>query len=392
MSTSSADSGIVPGKRYRFVVASAAEAANAIRDKLGETAKVLSVRQIEGEGLARFLRAPKLEVIACIPEVETPPPNLSPPQSPAISPSPDAPSSIPGATPLGSSASPSSHPAQSHQEIAGQQSSANPADSLSPFSQEPPVAQQTQQPESRLVHILRRAGLPDSFLLRFAADPDWQEIQRLPLSTAFPRAVLHLRNAIPRRSIVAATRRVAFFGSPGAGSTTALCKQLAAEIFLRNRPACVMKLDGEEPNSTEALAMYCEALGIPLLRSSTELMQVENDVIVYFDVPGAISDPKARKRLHKALSDYGISSRVLVINTSYERELIKHFYQHSAELGTTHVVFTHMDELLHYGKLWEFVLDPGLSPLFASTGPNLAGDCERDVIGLLVRKTLAVRA
>ena len=55
------------GKRYRFVVRSADEAATAIREKLGEKAKVLSVRQIEGEGLARFLRAPKLEIIAYIP-------------------------------------------------------------------------------------------------------------------------------------------------------------------------------------------------------------------------------------------------------------------------------------------------------------------------------------
>ncbi|MEI6036189.1 MAG: hypothetical protein WCS65_18135, partial [Verrucomicrobiae bacterium] len=60
------------GKRYRFVVSSADEAATAIREKLGEKAKVLSVRQIEGEGLARFLRAPKLEIIAHLPSEEEP--------------------------------------------------------------------------------------------------------------------------------------------------------------------------------------------------------------------------------------------------------------------------------------------------------------------------------
>ncbi len=50
--------------RYRFVVKSADEAARAIRDKLGENARVLSVRQLEGSGLAGFLKAPRLEVIA----------------------------------------------------------------------------------------------------------------------------------------------------------------------------------------------------------------------------------------------------------------------------------------------------------------------------------------
>ena len=51
-------------KRYRLVVRSAEEAVRMIRDKLGDHAKVLSVRQIGGEGLRRFISSPKLEVIA----------------------------------------------------------------------------------------------------------------------------------------------------------------------------------------------------------------------------------------------------------------------------------------------------------------------------------------
>lgn len=371
------------GKRYRFVVGSAAEAATAIREKLGEHAKVLSVQQIEGSGLARFLRAPKLEVIAFLPDGEN---NTAPSSTSAVSakpPSEEVPVfRIPG----------------EEEELEPQVAPPPPAPHKPPESAPPkpaktslPVATSAPSGESRLLRILRRAGLPESFLLRFATDKDWQELQRMPLTSAFPRAVVYLRNSIPKRSIVAATKRVAFFGSPGVGATTALCKQLAGEIFLQNSPACVMKLDGEEPNSTEGLAMYCEALGIPLLRASSELLQVKDDVTVYFDVPGAISNAKSRKRLEKEMSNLGISSRVLVINATYERELMQHFYQHSAEMGTTHVVFTHFDELLHYGKLWEFVLDSELSPLFASTGPNLAGDCERDIIGMLVRKTLAAR-
>jgi len=351
------------GKRYRFVVASANEAAAAIREKLGEKAKVLSVRQIEGEGLARFLRAPKLEIIAHVPDEDSAsdaPPEFRLPEDPD-------PSSF--APPL-----------------AGKEKAA-PA---IPAAAEASVPSASTAPEeSRLLHMLKRAGLPESFLLRFSQEPDWQRLQTMPLSSAFPRAVLHLRQALPKRSLPPAARRVAFFGSPGAGSTTALCKQLAAEIFMRNRTACVMKIDGEDPNSTEGLAMYCEALGIPLLRSTSEMLNVDDDMIVYFDVPGTISTAKSRAKLQKAMTDLAISCRVLVINAAYERQLIKHFYQESVSLGATHVVFTHLDELLHYGKLWEFVLDAGLAPLFASTGPNLADDCERDIVGILVNKTLA---
>ena len=51
-------------KRYKIVVRSAEEAVRLIREKLGEKAKVVSVRQVGGEGLKRFISSPKLEVIA----------------------------------------------------------------------------------------------------------------------------------------------------------------------------------------------------------------------------------------------------------------------------------------------------------------------------------------
>src|SRR5262249_3099192 len=52
------------GDQYRFVVGSANEAVRILHERFGENARVISVRQVEGSGLARFLRAPKLEVIA----------------------------------------------------------------------------------------------------------------------------------------------------------------------------------------------------------------------------------------------------------------------------------------------------------------------------------------
>ncbi|MCS7008686.1 MAG: hypothetical protein N2035_00290 [Chthoniobacterales bacterium] len=409
MSASAGDSSLQTGKKYRFIVSSAQEAANAIREKLGPNARVLSVRQIEGEGLDRFLKSPKLEVIAHIP-----PESVSSQQLPSVSPSHDSgdaalklPSKDISTSPIPSNNLPLEYPknipVSSQLQSSHNLSSSSPpilpqvseAQSASVSSQNPqtskviPPASQKSRGESVLNRILIRAGLPESFLLRFSEDREWRELEELPIANAFPRAVIYLRKAIPQRSIPAATRRVAFFGSPGAGATTALCKQLASEVFLRNRRACVMKLDGDEPNSTEALATYCEALGIPLLRSPAELLEVPAETTVYFDIPGCTNNEKNRSRLRKILTDLAIETRVLVINAAYERQLIQHFYQHSTELAATHVVFTHLDELHHYGKLWEFMLDPGLSPLFGSTGPNLAGDCERDLASFLVRKTLS---
>ena len=56
------------GKKYRLVVKSAEEAVGAIREKLGSSARVLSVRQMGGQGLSKFISSPKLEVIVELPE------------------------------------------------------------------------------------------------------------------------------------------------------------------------------------------------------------------------------------------------------------------------------------------------------------------------------------
>src|SRR5690349_2477935 len=51
-------------QRYRFIVRSAEEAVSVLRERFGTAARVVSVRQVEGTGLARFLQSPKLEIIA----------------------------------------------------------------------------------------------------------------------------------------------------------------------------------------------------------------------------------------------------------------------------------------------------------------------------------------
>ena len=42
-----------------------------------------------------------------------------------------------------------------------------------------------------------------------------------------------------------------------------------------------------------------------------------------------------------------------------------------------------------WGRLWDYLFDGALEPLFLATGPSLTGDCEEDVCGALVRRTLA---
>ena len=72
--------------RFRFIVRSAEEAVTVLREQLGPRARVISVKQVEGKGLARFLRAPSLEVIAEVaPETPAAPAVPEPPAPAAAS-------------------------------------------------------------------------------------------------------------------------------------------------------------------------------------------------------------------------------------------------------------------------------------------------------------------
>ncbi len=372
---------ITPGQKYKFIVKSAEEAASIIREKLGETAQVISVRQVEGEGLARFLKSPKLEIIAQIPA--EPPQNQSRTEEDSNGQSQEAPE-------MDDEAPPAESPLRRKVTRAKRtRSPQEPRREDADYVPESLVrAMFKNLPSGRLWTILSKAGIPGEFLAQFGERPETRHLNEQPLQTAISHFAMLMRDRAPSRSL-ALSNRVAFFGSPGSGSTTALCKQLASDIFLHGHSASVMKLEADEPNSSEGLAMFCEALGVQLLRTRGELKKLNEDTNLYFDIPGMVLTGKNVRYLQKTFDDLGIESRVLVVNAAYERQLIQEAYTRAGSLGATHVVFTHVDEIPRCGKLWEFVLDDGLVPLFASTGQNIAADFDRHIIDLLVRRTLS---
>lgn len=376
---------ITPGKKYKFTVKSAEEAASIIREKLGETAEVISVRQVEGEGLARFLKSPKLEIIAQVPPPKPPANAAETPRSGSVEAESDS----------------AADEVEETVETATRPSRKKPPRQRKPRQPAPPKRDEAEfvpeamvkamfdnLPTGRLWTLLAKAGIPEEFLAQIGERPESQFLERQPLQTAISSFALLMRDRAPVHS-AALGGRVAFFGTPGSGSTTALCKQLASDVFLKGRATCVMKLDADEPNSTEGLAMFCEALGVPLLRTPGELRKVDPETTIYFDSPGVVLTGKNVRQLKKTFDSMRIESRVLVVNAAYERVLMQEAYTRATALGGTHVVFTHLDEIPRFGKLWEFVLDDGLAPLFASTGPNIAADFDRHVVDLLVRRTLS---
>lgn len=339
-------------QRIRFIVSSAEEAVTVLRDRFEGKAKVVSVRQVEGTGLARFLQAPKLEVIAEMAEEVA------------------GPASEVGAEDEGSGVFPEPDPV----------GSAAPSAPNAEF-----------QPESLLSglpRLLRAGGFSTQMLAGLQCRPDWSELEAMPRQRALLRVGMNLRadfDAIKRRPL---GNRVAFIGGPGVGKTTALCKWLASEVFVRGKRSAVLKLDLEQANPGDALAVFCEALGVPCARSIPDVPTLGPDESLFVDVPGIVpSGGNDVAPLMEALGPLFVTSRVIVINAAYDPELIKRAFGFAARADCTHVVFTHLDELTQWGKLWEFLLDHQLTPLFLGTGPNIAGDLEENVFASVLART-----
>jgi len=346
------------GNCYKFVVANANDAAQVIRERLGENARVLSVRTIEPSGLRSLWASPKIEVIATVAPVVAAPASAS-------------------TTPVAATASVNLTSDESAgpvvaQAVAPTRVRFNPA----------PLARD-------LTGLLRRAGFSEAILTRLQRSSDWNALQAMPLHRALVETSRTLqRLASDRRSIKPLTR-AAFIGLAGSGRTTALCKWLASEVSRRARLGHVVAAEFDQPVSRGPLPIFCEALGVPLAHYPASTQPAVSGGFVYFDLPPlSLRDPKANLPLAQFLDREQIPERVLVLNAAYGPDALRAGYARGRELGATHVVFTHLDERIQWGGLWDYVLEGGLEPLFLTTGPSLTGECEEDVFDVLARRTL----
>lgn len=341
---------------YKFTVKTTGEAVALIQQKLGPNARVLSVRAVEPTGLKKFFGAPQLEVVAQV----------------------DAPSAPAAAVALTSAeaAGPSIEVRRSTAPVtAGAGRAFRPAqESLAALG---------------LTGLLRRSGITETALNRLQAGANWNELNTLPLHRALAETSRLLRSQAEARPSRPPLSRAAFLGAAGVGRTTALCKWLAQEVFRRARLGHVVTIEFDRPNPLGPLPVFSEALGVPLAHFPCETRPAVPGGFVYFDLPGiSPRRPSDNRQIAGFLEREQITERVLVLNAAYDRASLRDGYSAGRDLGATHLVFTHLDEVPQWGKLWDYLFDEELEPLFLATGPSLTGDCEEDVPGAIVRRTL----
>ena len=331
------------GTCYRFVVESADQAATLIRERLGEHARVLSVRSIPRSGWRRLVSSPKLEVIAQI----------------------EAPTDAPVAASVEISAP-----------VSGRV--------IAPMGRR-------MQPENfrSLPDLLSRSGFSESVVNRLQANPGWSDLSSAPLHRSLVEVGRQLCAQVEARPARAPLSRAAFLGAPGVGRSTALCKWLAVEVFRRARMGHVVTAEFERPNAPGPLPVFCEALGVPVAHYPTSTQPSIPGGFVYFDLPGlSLRNPQENVSIAAFLQQEEISERVLVVNAAYEHGALRRAFAVGRELAATHVIFTHLDETQQWGRLWDYLLESELEPLFLSTGPSLTGDYEAEPAQALARRTL----
>ncbi len=354
--SSAPSSPLGPGA-YKFTVKSTAEAVALIRERLGPAARVLSVRPVEARGWRRFFAAPRLEVVA---QVDAPAGRL------------DSVSAEPAA------------PAEAADRVAPEL----PAVPTRRGADRLTRAVRTQS-SLGLSGLLRRSGVSESTLNRLEAQAGWAQLQSLPLHRALAETSGLLRAQAGSRQPRPPVSRAAFLGTAGVGRTTALCKWMSVDICRRARLGHVVSVEFDRPNPLGPLPVFAEALGVPLAHFPCATEAAVPGGFVYFDLPPiSVMRPGDNDALSDWLEREAIRERVLVLNAAYDRATLRESYAAGRDLGATHLVFTHLDEVPQWGKLWDFLFDEEVEPLFLATGPSLTGDCEEDVPAAITRRTL----
>ena len=352
-------------KRFRLVVRSAEEAVRMIREKLGDSARVVSVRQTGGEGLKRFISSPKLEVIAEVPPVG----NSS--NAEPIEPSDDSEKIVSEVPPI-------EKPSIDDQALDTIAKPLNPSKSPELTNDQPQDALQ----------LLSRAGFDDVLVSQIKSWPEVGDMSNLPLADVLRKVTQCLSDRFKGTPQVPLGSKTALLGSPGSGKTTLLCKMLAHEVFIKKKLPMVLKLENGVPNPDDSLRIFCEVIGVTLYREESKIPNASLQSPLFIDIPGiSLSDAAEWSKIKASLTSLGVSSRILVVNGAYDSKVLSKCVRIGGNLDATHLAITHFDELSNASKLWPIIFDSALSPYCISTGQNITGDFSSNVLNQMIAKS-----
>jgi len=352
------------GKRFRLIVRSAEEAVRVIREKLGENARVLSVRQVGGEGLKKFISSPKLEVIAELPSKDASSVSESEDEVLALQ---DAPPPVSG---------PNSKDLDDLTESGLLQGEKGPDGDLKGSV------------DLNSIEILLKAGFDSQLISAIESWSNWDNIKNLPLADTLKEITIGLSDRFKFAEKQAVSDRIAIIGAPGVGKTTTLCKFLAHDVFMNKKTPNVLKVENGVPNPDDSLRIFCEVIGVTLYREAAKTPSSSDQSPLYLDLPGlSLGQQDEWAGAKEALDSLNVETRVLVLNAGYDKQIINKTISQGNLIGATHLAFTHFDEISNSTKLWPILLRNQFSPLCICNGQNVTGDFTTNVLNQMIAKT-----
>ncbi len=164
-------------------------------------------------------------------------------------------------------------------------------------------------------------------------------------------------------------------GAPGVGKTTSLSKWLTQVALGEGRAVRVWRLDGQTANTAEALAVYCDVLGVPLARRWCDGDGADPGETGFVDLPGTDwRDAGALSKLGEQVQGMGSVRVHLVLNGAYDMMLMMRQVRAFSALPIEDLIVTHLDEEPRWGKLWNLVGGTNYSVRFLGAGQNVPGD------------------
>ncbi len=355
------------GKKFRLIVRSAEEAVRVIRDKLGDNAKVISVKQVGGEGLKRFISSPKLEVIAQLVEENTKP------QETLNSPI-NHQSSIPTSDQEKTEEVSQTKKHKEHLES----STGNPKVEIN----------EANGKTSDNYKLLSKFGFDSALLSDIRSWSNWTNLEKASIAEVLKEITVGLSDRYRSINELPCTEKVALLGGPGVGKTTTLCKFLAHEVFMNKNLPSVLKIENGVPNPDDALRIFCEVVGVTLFRESESIPEVDENNPLYLDFPGlGLAEMDEWSDANHVLDDLGVATRILVVNGAYDRTIISKYIRSAQKVNATHIAITHFDEMTNSTKLWPIILNSNLTPICICNGQNVTGDFSTSVLNQLIAKT-----
>jgi flagellar biosynthesis protein FlhF len=176
---------------------------------------------------------------------------------------------------------------------------------------------------------------------------------------------------------------VALVGPTGAGKTTTIAKLAARFALQQNKKVALVSLDTYRMGALEQLESYGELMRVPVSLAAdrnefARIMQEhqDKDVILVDTMGKSHRDLDYCKRLKRVLEVAPQVEVHLVQSATSQESVVTECFKQFAPLGIDRVLFTKLDEAVHFGLLFNCSVRHQIPFSYFTTGQSVPEDIE----------------